>query len=157
LGGGLPPKGISLSRTERGTPWRQIEEPSVNRLLIELEDVYLRPGLTLRSLGRQYGVSPARLGAMFAQSVGCSFRKYLRHLRIRKALELLSEPTKSISEVAYAVGYKSMSGFDRDFKSILHAAPTICRLRALDAFRAGKRENEILRIYFNCIDAQPDR
>jgi AraC-like DNA-binding protein len=157
LRGGLLAKGITLSQTERGTPWRKIEEASVNRLLTELEEVYSQRGLSLRSLGRQYGVSPARLGAVFAQSVGCSFRNYLRHLRIRKALALLSEPARSISEVAYAVGYKSMSGFDRDFKSILHAPPTICRLRALDAFGAGKPENEILRIYFDCIGPQPDR
>ena len=97
---------------------------------MELEELSVQPGLTLRTLGRRYGISPARLGTLFKQAVGCSFRRYLRYLRLRKALGLLAEPGKSVSEVAYDVGYRSLSGFDHDFKAILHVVPSVFRVTA---------------------------
>src|ERR1700733_1605417 len=86
--------------TDDLTTWNAIVEPTVNRVLVELEERYCERGLTLRSLGRRYGISPAHLGTIFAQAVGCSFRKYLRRLRVRKALALLTDPGRSVSEVA---------------------------------------------------------
>jgi AraC-like DNA-binding protein len=116
--------------TDSESAWHAIVEPAVNRVLVELEELSVQPGLTLRNLGRRCGVSPARLGTLFKQAVGCSFRKYLRYLRVRKALGLLAEPGKSVSEVAYDVGYRSLSGFDRDFKAILHVVPSVFRVTA---------------------------
>ena len=126
--------------TETEAAWRVVVEPTVNRVLVELEELYSQPGLTLRILGRRCGVSPARLGTLFTQDVGCSFRKYLRCLRVRKALGLLAEPGKSVSEVAYAVGYRSMSGFDHDFKRILQIVPSVFRLTAQGGLSQSSRK-----------------
>jgi len=126
--------------TETEAAWRVVVEPTVNRVLVELEELYSQPGLTLRILGRRCGVSPAHLGTLFTQAVGCSFRKYLRCLRVRKALGLLAEPGKSVSEVAYAVGYRSMSGFDHDFKRILQIVPSVFRLTAQGGLSQSSRK-----------------
>lgn len=120
----------SSPSTDSDTAWRVIVQPAVNKVLVELEELYSQPGLTLHTLGRRYGISPARLGALFTQAVGCSFRKYLRRLRVRKALGLLAESGKTVSEVAYDVGYRSLSGFDRDFKGILRIVPSVFRFTA---------------------------
>jgi AraC-like DNA-binding protein len=122
------------------TAWHAIVEPAVNRVLVELEELCVQPGLTLRTLGRRYGISPARLGTLFQQAVGCSFRKYLRYLRVRKALGLLAEPGKSVSEVAYDVGYRSLSGFDRDFKAILQVVPSVFRVTAQGELSESSRK-----------------
>ena len=95
---------------------------------MELEELSVQPGLTLRTLGRRYGISAARLGTLFRKPLVATFRRYLRYLRVRKALALLAEPGKSVSEVAYDVGYRSLSGFDHDFKAILHVVPSIFRI-----------------------------
>jgi AraC-like DNA-binding protein len=125
---------------DRNSAWYTIVEPAVNRVLVELEEFSIQPELTLRSLGRRYGISPARLGTLFQQTVGCSFRQYLRYLRIRKALGLLAEPGKSVSQVAYDVGYRSLSGFDRDFKAILHVVPSIFRVTAQGGLSESSRK-----------------
>jgi len=130
----------SSAATDSDTAWRVIVEPAVNRVLVELEELYSKPGLTLRILGRRCGVSPARLGTLFAEAVGCSFRKYLRCLRVRKALGLLAEPGKSVSEVAYDVGYRSLSGFDHDFKAILHIVPSVFRVTAQGGLSESSRK-----------------
>jgi AraC-like DNA-binding protein len=120
--------------------WHAIVEPAVNRVLVELEELSVQPGLTLRTLGRRYGISSARLGTLFQQAVGCSFRQYLRYLRVRKALALLAEPGKSVSEVAYDVGYRSLSGFDHDFKAILHIVPSVFRVTAQGGLSESSRK-----------------
>lgn len=48
---------------------------------------------------------------------------YIRSIRIEKALELLAKGNKSISEVAYAVGYNSLSHFSNVFKQIHGQSP----------------------------------
>ena len=130
----------SSAATDSDTAWRVIVEPTINRVLVELEELYSQPGLTLRILGRRCGVSPARLGTLFTQAAGCSFRKYLRCLRVRRALELLAEPGKSVSEVAYHVGYRSLSGFDHDFKGILQIVPSVFRLTAQGGLNQSSRK-----------------
>lgn len=126
--------------TDSDSAWHVIVEPVVNRVLVELEELYGQPGLTLQTLGRRCGISPARLGTLFKQAVGCSFRKYLRYLRVRKALALLAEPGKSVSEVAYDVGYRSLSGFDHDFKAILHVVPSVFRVTAQGGLSQSSRK-----------------
>jgi AraC-like DNA-binding protein len=130
----------SSASTDCTTAGCVIVEPTVNRVLVELEELYSQPGLTLRTLGRRYGISPARLGTLFTQAVGCSFRKYLRCLRVRRALGLLAEPGKSVSEVAYDVGYRSLSGFDHDFKGILQIVPSVFRLTAQGGLNQSSRK-----------------
>ena len=129
----------SSASTDCTTAGCVIVEP-VSRVVVELEELYSQPGLTLRTLGRRYGISPARLGTLFTQAVGCSFRKYLRCLRVRKALGLLVEPRKSVSEVAYDVGYRSLSGFDHDFKDILQIVPSVFRLTAQGGLNQSSRK-----------------
>jgi AraC-like DNA-binding protein len=137
--GAISSEAYSVS-TVSDSAWHAIVEPAVNRVLVELEEFSVQPGLTLRTLGRRYGIAPARLGTLFQQAVGCSFRKYLRYLRIRKALGLLAEPGKSVSQVAYDVGYRSLSGFDRDFKAILHVVPSIFRVTAQGGLSESSRK-----------------
>jgi AraC-like DNA-binding protein len=126
--------------TDSDIAWHAIVEPGVNKVLVELEELYVQPGLTLRTLGRRYGISPARLGTLFTQAVGCSFRRYLRYLRVRKAIALLAEPGKPVSEVAYDVGYRSLSGFDHDFKAILHVVPSVFRVTAQGGLSESSRK-----------------
>jgi AraC-like DNA-binding protein len=126
--------------TDTESAWHAIVEPAVNRVLVEVEELSVQPGLTLRTLGRRYGISSARLGTLFQHAVGCSFRKYLRYLRVRQALALLAEPGKSVSEVAYDVGYRSLSSFDRDFKAILHVVPSVFRVTAQGRLSESSRK-----------------
>jgi AraC-like DNA-binding protein len=50
-------------------------------------------------------------------------------LRIEKAKALLLNPNLRISEIAYEVGFQSLTHFNRVFKRILGRSPTEYRLR----------------------------
>ncbi|WP_080779212.1 AraC family transcriptional regulator [Chryseobacterium phocaeense] len=80
---------------------------------IKIEDLSEASLLSLRSLER-----------IFKKETGMTLSKYQQILRIIKSLELLTSGDLTISETAYAVGYKSVQAFTRSFQSVMHFRPT---------------------------------
>ena len=69
---------------------------------------------------------------------GLTFTEYLGRVRIEKANTLLLNPHLRISEIAYDVGFQSLTHFNRVFRQIFGQSPT--------AFRASKSGDRSLRI-----------
>jgi AraC-like DNA-binding protein len=113
---------------EEATGLQALEDQSIVALLLELEDSLECKNLSLRVLSRKYGMSSARLGRAFRSTVGCSFRNYVRYLRMRQVQGPLCNPRLSLSEIAYGVGYKELSSFDRDFRATFHTTPSLYRV-----------------------------
>jgi AraC-like DNA-binding protein len=63
----------------------------------------------------------------FKQSTGLTFTEYVGRVRIEKARNLLQNPNMSVSEIAYAVGFQSLSQFNRLFRKYVGQAPTAYR------------------------------
>ena len=53
-----------------------------------------------------------------------STRDFIKNIRMQQASELLKEKKLTISEVAYAVGYNSLSHFSSSFKDTYGVTPT---------------------------------
>jgi AraC-like DNA-binding protein len=87
---------------------------------------YARP-LTLRKCAGDLRVNAAYLSHLFSRSVGLPFKTCLTQLRIEKARELLSNPARSISEVAGDVGYASENRFRIAFKRATGHSPKVWR------------------------------
>jgi len=75
---------------------------------------------------------------MFKKATGLTFTEYLGRVRIEKANTLLLNPHLRISEIAYDVGFQSLTHFNRVFRQIAGQSPT--------AFRASKSRDRSLRI-----------
>lgn len=80
--------------------------------------------LTLRECADHLHLNAAYLSAVFSRAVGIPFKTYLTELCIEKARELLSDPARSIADVAFAVGYASENRFRIAFKSVTGLSPT---------------------------------
>lgn len=52
----------------------------------------------------------------FQDAFGCSPMSYVKHLRIRKAMLLLNDPVKTVTDVAFEVGFTDSGHFARVFK-----------------------------------------
>ena len=63
----------------------------------------------------------------FKKSTGLSFTDYLGRVRIEKAKEHLLKPNTRVSEVAYEVGFQSLTHFNRVFKKVNGESPTTYR------------------------------
>jgi len=61
---------------------------------------------------------------MFKKATGINFTDYLSRVRIEKAKNLLLNPNLRVSEIAYEVGFQSLTHFNRVFKKILGQSPT---------------------------------
>lgn len=63
----------------------------------------------------------------FHKATGLSFTRFVSLTRIEKATNLLLNPNLRISEVAYAVGFQSLTHFNRMFKKLSGHSPTAYR------------------------------
>ena len=80
--------------------------------------------LTLAKVSNLTGVSPFYFCKVFKQSTGLTFTEYVNRKRIEWAMRLLKNPRFSITEVAYDVGYQSLSQFNRCFRKIAGQSPS---------------------------------
>ena len=60
---------------------------------------------------------------MFKRAMGLNFVDYVARFRVEKAKNLLQNPKFRVSEVAYEVGFQSLSQFNRTFRRIIGASP----------------------------------
>jgi len=77
----------------------------------------------LLDLARAVGLPHPKLNFCFREVYGTTIFGYLREMRLNKAKSLLDEGRMNVTEVAYEVGYSSLSHFAKAFKAFHGAAP----------------------------------
>jgi AraC-like DNA-binding protein len=61
---------------------------------------------------------------VFRRATGINFTHYLARVRIEKSKNLLLNPNLRISEIAFEVGFQSLTHFNRVFKKLVGQSPT---------------------------------
>lgn len=80
--------------------------------------------LNLKSLSQDVGCAPHYLSRLVKQETGKTLSLHLRALRIEKAAELLSGHQLNVTEVAFEVGYQSLSHFSKAFAQEKELTPS---------------------------------
>ena len=80
--------------------------------------------ITLGQVAKAVNTSTFYFCKMFKKVTGINFTDYVSRVRIEKAKNLLLNPNLRISEIAYAVGFQSLTHFNRVFKKISGNSPT---------------------------------
>jgi len=80
--------------------------------------------LSIESLAKAMHSDRTQLFRKCKEVLGVSPSEYLRDTRLQRAHELLEQRVGSISEIAYAVGFESLSSFTRAFKVRYGVAPS---------------------------------
>ena len=80
--------------------------------------------LTLESVADVAGFSKFHFSRLFKKFSNITFYDYLCRKRIMEAEKMLLNPNNSVTEVAMATGFNSISTFNRVFKSIKKCSPT---------------------------------
>jgi AraC-like DNA-binding protein/quercetin dioxygenase-like cupin family protein len=82
-------------------------------------------------VGRAVSVSERTLRRLFADTLGMSWRTYLLHARMLRAMALLAAPGQSVQETASSVGFDSLSSFTRAFTQFAGESPSSYRKRVV--------------------------
>jgi AraC-like DNA-binding protein/mannose-6-phosphate isomerase-like protein (cupin superfamily) len=98
--------------------------PADRRLKMICDELMANPGdeRTLKDWTKKVGASERTLERHFRQDLGMSFRKWRQHLRLLTAVKLLSDG-KSVTTVAYEIGYASPSAFVAMFREKIGHPP----------------------------------
>ncbi|MBE34392.1 MAG: AraC family transcriptional regulator [Opitutaceae bacterium] len=111
---------------------QESESPAVSRARVYISK-HQDEEISLNEVSKAVNMSAFYFCKTFKKSTGMTFTDYLSRVRVEKVKNLLLNPHKRISEVAYATGFQSLSQFNRVFRKITGESPTIYRERALAA------------------------
>lgn len=86
--------------------------------------------VTAEDVSRAVAVSERTLRRLFTETIGISWRTYLLHARMLRAMALLAGPGQSVQATATAVGFENLSSFTRCFSQFCGETPSAYRSRA---------------------------
>jgi len=87
--------------------------------------------LSLSQVAKAVNMSSYYFCKMFKKIAGINFTDYVARVRIEKSKNLLLNPNLRVSEIAFEVGFQSLTHFNRVFKKILGQSPTEYRAQLL--------------------------
>jgi len=85
--------------------------------------------VTADDVSRAVSVSERTLRRLFSGTLGLSWRTYLLHARMLRAMALLTAPGQSVQATSSAVGFESLSSFTRCFTQFCGETPSAYRRR----------------------------
>ena len=111
------------------------ETEDSNRRMLRARDAMDRDyakALDIKALAAIAFVSEAHFIRVFKATFGETPHRYLQRRRVERAMFLLRETDRSVTEVSLDVGFSSLGTFTRTFTEIVGDPPTTYRWRAAD-------------------------
>ena len=104
----------------------------------------LNDSLTLEQVAHEAGTSESHFCRLFKEATGLTLTDYVNRCRIEWTKKELLNSDQRISEIAFKVGYQSLSQFNRSFARIIGTSPTNWRRQRLSGTQRGKRSQSSL-------------
>jgi AraC-like DNA-binding protein len=113
-------------------------EPPLVQKAREYIDKHRTEELSLADVAKAAGASVFHFCKVFHKATGLKFTDYVARVRLEDARGRLLNPNLRISEIAYDVGFQSLTQFNRTFKRVFGQSPSEFRARVASRKRAGK-------------------
>ena len=120
-------KHISIVANEISLQEEGSEPPLVSRARAYILGHHADP-IELGEVAKALHISTFYFCKIFKKATGLTFVDYLGRIRVEKAKTQLLNPNRRVSEVAYDIGFKSLTNFNRVFKQVTGQSPTKFRL-----------------------------
>lgn len=88
-----------------------------------ISEYYCSDTFTVDSILKKTYTSYHRLNFLFKSIHGMTISEYIRNKRIEKSKEMIADNVKSISQIAYEIGYSSISNYILAFKKVYQITP----------------------------------
>jgi AraC-like DNA-binding protein len=109
---------------------RAVEE--LNRRMLRARDAidraYAQP-LDIPNLSQVASVSEAHFIRTFKATFGETPHRYLQRRRVERAMFMLRESSRSVTDICLEVGFTSLGTFSRTFRDIVRVTPSEYRAR----------------------------
>lgn len=112
----------------------------VNRMMEE-ENIYRDPDLSIDKLASMLGTNRSYLSRVINEHSGVNFNKFINRLRIRDAVQMLSDihSSSSIKQIAVDTGFNSQSTFSRVFAEETGVFPSVYK-RNIDKIHSSNHQ-----------------
>ena len=80
--------------------------------------------LSLKEIAEHFSMSESSLSHLFKNETGMNLKSYINEKRMKKALELLSNESFKIKDVAAQIGMEDQLYFNRVFKKYYDLSPS---------------------------------
>ncbi len=114
-------------------PFIQKEDEFVKKLNEIIQNNLGDENFNIQELCCEMAMSKSQLYRKFSALTNQSAAKYIRSLRMKKAIELMQTSSMNITEIGYEVGMKSISVFSKTFKEEFGCSPSEYANRNLTA------------------------
>lgn len=104
------------------------DSPEISRAQTYIRD-HSDDEMSLAIVAHIVNMSATYFSEKFKEITGINFVEYVARTRIEKARNLLLNPNRRVSEVAFEVGFQSLSQFNRTFKKLAGETPSVFRSR----------------------------
>jgi AraC-like DNA-binding protein len=130
--------GLAREHAANAAPTRlpRPRDPQLARAVTFALEHLARP-VTVAELARAAGMSERGLHRKLTASCGVSPRQLLHAARMLRAMELLDDPTISVSEASVRVGFASLGSFSLAFSAFTGQSPSAWRRRESTPERGG--------------------
>jgi len=88
-----------------------------------ISEYYCSDTFTVDAILKKTYTSYHKLNFLFKSMHGMTISEYIRNKRIEKSREMIADNVKSISQIAYEIGYSSISNYILAFKKIYRITP----------------------------------
>ena len=110
---------------------RKKEHEAENEFLATVKKIILKemnnPVFDVQWLSRQLGMSRSQLFRKLKALTGRSISSYVRYVRLQEGKKILESTQKSVSEIAYEVGFNDLSYFSKSFSEEFGYPPNATR------------------------------
>lgn len=96
----------------------------IDQLLAVVEEQLSNPELDVEYICRRIGMSRTKLHQMIKNITGQSISDFVRTVRLRRALQIMTEEDVLITDVMYRVGMQTQSHFTKAFKKEFGKTPS---------------------------------
>lgn len=101
---------------ETETAMNPLDRQFMEKILSVINENLALESLGVNLIADKMCMSSSTLYRKIMANVGVSTNEYIRHIRLSRAVEMLTEGKSSITDIAYATGFGSHSSFAKAFK-----------------------------------------
>jgi len=120
-----------------------LEKQNAEPPLVQKARAYIannkKEALSLAQVAAASGASMFHFCKVFKKSTGLKFTDYVARVRLEDARTQLLNPNRRIGEVAYDVGFQSLTQFNRMFKRVFGQSPTEFRAHLSSSARRSTK------------------